>query len=106
VSLCLTDFLADGFQLEKKGFSNILIHAFTFIPALIIALYFPNIFIKALSHAGIYATILLILLPACMVWNGRYRRTIAAGFKVPGGKFILIILIIFSLFLIIKGIIG
>ncbi len=106
VSLCLTDFLADGFQLEKKGISNIFIHALTFIPALIIALYFPNIFIKALSHAGIYATVLLILLPVCMVWNGRYRRAIATGFEVPGGKVILIILIIFSLFLIAKGIMG
>lgn len=96
VSLCLTDFLADGFQLEKVGMSNILIHALTFIPALIIALYFPNIFIQALSHAGIYATILLILLPACMAWNGRYRRAIATGFKVPGGKAVLLILIVFS----------
>ncbi len=106
VSLCLTDFLADGLHLEKKGMSNILIHGITFIPALMIALYFPNIFIQALSHAGIYATILLILLPACMAWNGRYRCAIATGYRVPGGKFILILMIIFSLFLIVKGIMG
>lgn len=104
VSLCLTDFFADGFSLEKIGVSNILIHVLTFIPALLIALFFPNIFIKALSYAGIYATILLILLPACMAWNGRYRRQIATGFRVPGEKIPLIILVLFSIFLIIKGI--
>lgn len=103
VALCLTDFLADGLHLVKKGPSNLFIHLLTFLPALGIAIFFPNMFIKALEYAGIYATVLLILLPAWMAWSGRYRKGIASGFKVPGGKILLSLIIIFSLALIIEG---
>jgi tyrosine-specific transport protein len=106
VSLCLTDFFADGLAIEKKGFNNVIIHAITYIPSLGIALAFPNIFIKALSYAGFYCTVLLILLPAAMVWGGRYHRKIAKGFTVFGGKLFLSILIILSILLILKGLLA
>lgn len=104
VALCLTDFLADGLQLEKKGVNNILIHLLTFMPALGIAIFIPNMFIKALEYAGIYATVLLILLPAWMAWSGRYRKKIAQGFTVPGGRIVLGMIIVFALVLIIHSI--
>lgn len=104
VALCLTDFLADGLQLEKKGSNNILIHLLTFLPALAIAIFFPNMFIKALEYAGISATVLLILLPAWMAWSGRYQKKIAQGFSVPGGKIFLGMIIVFALFLILHSI--
>lgn len=103
IGLCLTDFFADGLQLEKKGINNLIIQTITFLPALLIAILFPDIFIKALSYAGIYSIILLIVLPAAMVWSGRYRRKIAKGFKVRGGKPFLAILIVISLILILRG---
>lgn len=103
VALCLIGFLSDGFQLKKSKSSNIAIHLLTFIPALAIAIFFPNAFIKTLEYAGIFATILLILLPAWMAWCGRYRRNIAKGFIVRGGKLLLGFIIIFSLILIILG---
>lgn len=103
VGLCLTDFLADGFQFEKKGGQKIFIQLLTFVPPLAIVLFFPNMFIKALEYAGIYCVILLILLPAWMAWNGRYRRRIAKGYVVPGGKTLLLILIIISIVLIVKS---
>lgn len=103
VALCLTDFFADGLQLEKKGSGKIIINALTFLPAVSIAIFFPNIFIKALEYAGIYSTMLLIFLPAWMAWCGRYRRRIAHGFTVPGGKFFLALLMGFSLVLIVHG---
>lgn len=106
VALCLTDFLSDGLQLPKKGISNLIIHALTFLPALGITLFFPNIFIKALGHAGVFAVILLILLPAAMAWSGRYYCGIAKGFKVPGGRIFLALIILFSLALIFKGLTG
>lgn len=106
VALCLTDFLADGLQMEKKGTNNIIIHLITFLPALGIAIFFPNMFIKALEYAGIYATILLIFLPAWMAWSGRYNKKISKGFTVWGGKPLLGVIIAFSLFLIIRGLIN
>ena len=104
VALCLTDFLSDGLQLEKKGGHNILIHLLTFLPALGIAIFLPSMFIKALEYAGISATVLLIFLPAWMAWSGRYRKRIAQGFIVPGGKILLGIIMVFALFLIVHSI--
>ncbi|MGC1182591.1 amino acid permease [Legionella sp.] len=104
VALCLTDFLADGLNIEKKGYPNLLIHSLTFIPSLSIAIFFPNVFIKALEYAGIYATVLLILLPAWMAWSGRYRKGLAKGFTVLGGKTLLVLIIVFALMLLIRGI--
>lgn len=97
VSLAMTDFLADGFQMEKKGFKKGFIHVATFGPPLTVVLFFPNAFIKALEYAGIYCLVLQILLPAWMVWHGRYHRGISKGFRVPGGKALLVFLLIFAL---------
>ncbi len=97
VALCLTDFWADGLQLEKKGVNKIIIHLIILLPPFLVVLFFPNIFIKALEYAGVYCLILLILLPAWMVWSGRYRKHIARGYRVAGGKPLLLGLILFAL---------
>lgn len=106
VALCLTDFLADGLRLEKTGGNKLFIHIATLLPPLIIVLFYPNAFVKALEHAGIYCIVLLILLPAWMAWSGRYHRRVETGFTVPGGKILLIALILFSLIMITKGVMG
>ncbi len=103
VALCLTDFFADGFQLEKKGLGKMIIHAITFIPALVVAILIPNAFIKALSYAGIYCIILLILLPAWMAWRGRYHRQLTSAFTVRGGKIFLSFLMMLSFGLIVRS---
>lgn len=106
VSLCLSDFMADALRTEKKGMSAAIIYALTFIPPVAIVLFFPNAFIKALEYAGIYCVVLLILLPAWMAWNGRYRRGLSNGFTVPGGKTLLIGMFIFSVLMLVKSVMG
>jgi tyrosine-specific transport protein len=108
VSLCLTDFWADALQLEKKGWNNFAITALTFLPPLVTVLFFPGIFVTALKYAGIYCIILLILLPAWMVWMGRYKhkQTHGSMFTVPGGKILLGGLIVFSCVIIAAGLLG
>lgn len=104
VALCLVDFWADGLHLEKKGANKLIISLITFIPPLLIVLFKPGIFVKALEYAGIDCIILLIILPVWMTWSGRYRRGLTSGYTVPGGKPLLIGLVIFSFVIMIKSI--
>ncbi len=97
VSLCLVDFMADGLQQEKAGLSGVFIHLLVFLPPLAIVLFYPQIFVKALEYAGIYSIILLVLLPAWMVWRGRYHHHLANGFKLFGGRGLLFLLMAFSI---------
>lgn len=105
VALCLADFLADGLGLEKHSKHDWVIYSATFGPPLLIVLFSPGIFISALSYAGVYCTVLLILLPALMVWVGRYRKSIASGYRVMGGKPLLAGLILISILIIVQSVI-
>lgn len=89
VALSLFDFLSDGLTIKKTNLNKVVLYAITFLPPLIIANHFPNVFINALSYAGILCVILLILLPVMMVWSGRYIKKCAMGYQVSGGKFLL-----------------
>lgn len=93
VSLCLTDFLADGFKMEKVGFNKYLIQLMAFLPPLMIVLFYPNAFIQALAYAGIYAATLLILLPAWMAFAGR-RKFARMPYQVPFGRGVMLLLIV------------
>lgn len=104
VSLCLVDFLADGLNLQKAGWSKFFLHLLIYLPPLTIVLFFPNIFVKALEYAGIYCVVLLIFMPAWMAWRGRYQKGLKGEFKVWGGKPLLIVLMLVSVVLLIREI--
>jgi tyrosine-specific transport protein len=101
VALSLTDFVADGLQCEKRGMAGVQVYALTFLPPLIIVLFRPDIFIKALSYAGFFCIFLLILLPVMMLYQGRYRKAFPGNAIVPGGKVLLIITGLISVVLLI-----
>lgn len=92
--LSLSDFLADGFRVKKKGSGGMLVYAATLIPPITIVLFSPGIFIEALGYAGIFCAILFILLPTLMAWRGRYHATSSStvAFLVKGGKPLLLFL--------------
>lgn len=104
VALFLADFLADGCRVVKAQHS-IKISVAALLPPLIIVLFVPSVFIKALSYAGILCIILLILIPALMAYSGRYVTGIAKGYQVKGGKVLLLSLIILSLIAIVLTVI-
>ena len=115
ISLCLSDFLSDGFGVEKKGKGNFLIFGVTFLPPILIVLFYPDAFIRALEYAGISCLILMILLPALMAWRGRYGQNDlafdgqggqSAAYRVRGGKVLLALLVVFATLLIVFGIGG
>ena len=105
VSLSLSDFLADGFKLQKKGRQALVIFAATFLPPLAVISISPDIFLKALGYGGIFCIILLGLLPLLMVWGGRYVKKIATGYQVWGGKVTLSLGLAFAIILMILGLI-
>lgn len=99
VALCLTDFLADGFHLEKIGLQNTGISLLAFLPPLVIVLFLPGIFVKALAYAGFYCVVLLIILPSWMVLMGRQRFAKQSIYQVHGGKWLPLFLLAFSVLL-------
>ena len=106
VSLCLSDFLTDGLGLVKTLKNKLIVNVATFLPPLLIVMFFPGMFIAALTYAGICCVVLLALLPALMAWYGRYHRNIAYGYRVFGGKPLLLLLIILSLGIIAQSILA
>ncbi len=103
VSLCLSDFLADGMNVKKHGRGAFLIYVMTFVPPLLIVLFYPAIFIKSLSYAGIFCAILLIILPVLMVWSGRRKVEKGADYQVRGGKPAMVIVLLAAVVIIVFG---
>lgn len=103
VSLCMTDFLADGLNIEKKGFGNIKVITLTYLPPVIIVLFYPTIFMMALNYAGTFTSILLTLLPVLMIWRGRYVLKLSGPYQVMGGKPLIILAVLASITVVIIG---
>lgn len=94
VLLSLQDFLADGLKMKtdnaKSKISLMLICA---IPPLLLIYFCPGLFIDALSYGGVFIAILYGILPPLMVWRARYNNNLTSSYYLPGGKPLLIILI-------------
>ena len=100
VSFSLFDFLADGFHIKKNKLGRLSTALITFVPPLIFMLVYPGGFILALGYGGIFVAALLIILPALMVWSGRYKHNLHSDYRAPGGKIALACTIIFALIII------
>lgn len=101
VSLSLCDFLADGLKIKRTLSGNIFLSLLTFLPPLVIVLTNPRAFLTALEAAGAFGVVLLLgLMPALMVWSGRYRQKRPSIYLTPGGKPALALAILFSLIVI------
>jgi tyrosine-specific transport protein len=100
ISLCLSDFLSDGLNVKKAGHGNFLIYGATFLPPILIVLFYPDAFIRGLHYAGLSCFILMILFPPLMVWSGRYYKSMTtvqgAQYQVAGGKYLLSLLLAFG----------
>lgn len=95
VSLSLFDFLADGLHMQKNIKGKLLLAIITFAPPLIFVLFFPRGFNFALSFAGLFVALLLGILPALMVWQGRYRLKLEQPLTPFLGKPAIILTILF-----------
>lgn len=87
LALAFFDFLADGLKVKKKGKGKLLLVFLVFLPALLISMVNPNVFLKALGYAGgISCAILFGIYPPLMVWIGRYKKGHTTGQQIPGGR--------------------
>lgn len=102
VSLSLMSFLSDALTLQQRSWQGFILFLLTFLPAVILVLLYPGIYMHALNYAGFFCVILLLLLPALMSYFGRQNAT--RLYVVPGGKFSQLLLIISSIFLLIIAI--
>lgn len=102
VSLSLNHFLEDGLKLKKSPLSRLLTTGLTFIPPLVIAWVDPRAFLAALEYAGAFGVVTLLgLIPAIMVWMGRYRQNRVSEYRVSGGKCALVLTMVFSIVVIV-----
>ncbi len=99
-SLSLVHFLADGLKINYKKHENMGLCLLALLPPLIFSIIYPQLFFKALNFAGgICAVILFGILPATMVWIGRYKKATPGAYKMPGGKPALVLIFSFALFI-------
>jgi len=101
IALALFDFLADGFKISKTGFGKLVLTLMVALPSLFFGIYFKRAFITALEMSGgIGDSIISGLIPAIMVWRGRYHFKLMKqeSYQVTGGKSLLIVIGIISCF--------
>lgn len=98
VALSFVDFLADGLRMAKDRTGKIILISLVLLPPWICALFYPDIFLVALNYAGGFGAVILFgILPAMMVWKGRYQLGKQTIELLPGGKASLLAVILFAL---------
>jgi len=102
-SLGLMHFIADGLKVKINYKNNVWLAVLAILPPLVFSLSYPNLFFKALGFAGAYCAVILFgIFPATMVWIGRYIKKETSNYHVSGGKFSLILVIVFSFVIILS----
>ncbi|TXI39796.1 MAG: tyrosine transporter, partial [Nitrosomonas sp.] len=97
VALSFVDFLADGLKIQRDQRGRALLCVLTLVPPYLIGVINPAIFLDALNYAGAFGAVILFgIIPAVMVWMGRYRLGWKGKVLVPGGRFVLVAVIAFA----------
>lgn len=98
VALSFVDFLADGLGIQKTHEGRIFLIGCVLVPPFIFALLYPTIFLVALTYAGGFGAVTLFgILPALMVWRGRYIQKLGLFPMIPGGRLSLVLIMAFAI---------
>jgi tyrosine-specific transport protein len=108
VSLGLIDFLSDGLAIKRTRKNALFLCAFIYIPAFLITVTNPAIFLKALGLGGGFGCVLLLgFLPTLMIWIGRYKEHYPPStYQLPGGRGVLVLLFVFIVFEIVVSVLS
>jgi len=100
VSLSMVDFLADGTGIRPEGWKRFILCALVLVPPTFFAATYPGVFIEAIGLAGGYGEAILNgLFPILMVWVGRYILHLPSQYSLMGGRPMLAILLLITLFI-------
>lgn len=66
-ALSLFDFIAENMKKNDTHWERFKVSLLTFLPPLVVALFFPNSFITAVNYAALFVIILCIILPLIMI---------------------------------------
>lgn len=102
IALGLFDFLRDGLKLQQQISHKLCIGALVVLPVILFATAFPNAFMLALEVSGGFGDALLSgIIPALMVWMGRYRKNLTGSYQVAGGKGLLVAIFLCSIYVLV-----
>lgn len=105
VSLGLFDLLADGFKSRSIASHRLGVAFLTFVPPFLFACVYPQGFLYALGYAGVFVAVLHGILPALMVWRGRYHQYQKGDYRAPGKRGTLILVFVVSIIIILAQLI-
>lgn len=90
IAKILADFYTDGLFISGLKNHRISAQMLTLVPPVIVSLFIPGLFIYAITFSGAIVGLLLIFLPALIVWRGRYDKQLSQTYVCEGGKPMLI----------------
>jgi len=95
VALSLFDFLSakKNAIVAPRGYTALL----TFIPPLLIALFYRDALIQLLGFAAIFAAFVVIIVPGLMAWRVRRIPSLHSTYRAPGGTVLIAVIIIVAL---------
>lgn len=98
VGLSFVHFLDDALQDRSVLRNHHILCGLVMVPPFLIYLVRPDLFLTALNYAGGFGVMILFgILPVWMVWRGRYQMGMKGPRLLPGGRLILVVLLIISL---------
>jgi len=104
VTLGLFDFLADGFKRPNTRFGRLQTAGLTFVPPLLFALLYLKGFEKAVNCAALFAAILVVILPALMLYRLRKKSNLKSPYRMCGGNALIAAVILVGIALLILSI--
>ncbi|MGA8163608.1 MAG: aromatic amino acid transport family protein [Waddliaceae bacterium] len=101
VGMSLIDFFADGISIKKDAKGKGILCVLTLIPPLFAECILEKSFLSSLSFAGAFGSAVLSgVFTVAMAWSGRYIHAFGNRPLLPGGKGMLIFLVLVSLFVV------
>lgn len=95
IALGLFDFLSDGLKIPETKSGKVALGLMILIPVLFFATYYERAFLVAMeTTGGVGDSILNGIIPALMVWVGRYHLGFKSDWSLPGGRPLLAFIIL------------